>query len=170
MAQHRTRRWHTGSYGWWLDEWLYRDIPKGCLIEPFIGVGDALPVDYKIYVFHGVAAFVQVHLDRASGHRWVVHDLDWKRLSDDAPIIPRPSALAEMIRAAEALATDFSFARVDFYQPAAKPLFGEMTFYPGSGLDPFDPPELDTIMGAMWLDMPGVDAVRSTSGSSPLAA
>jgi len=39
---------------------------------------------------------------------------------------------------------------VDFYEVDGRPLFGEMTFYPGSGLEPFDPPELDLAMGEYW--------------------
>ena len=56
-----------------------------------------------------------------------------------------------MLSAAEELAHGFDFVRVDFYQPAEQPLFGEISFYPGSGLAPFDPPELDAAMGRLWL-------------------
>ena len=99
----------------------------------------------------GEATHVQVHLYRGGRHRWVVHDRHWRPIAPGAPAIPRPSALGAMIDAAEALASAFDFARVDFYQPAAQPLFGEISFYPGSGLDPFDPPELDAEMGRSWL-------------------
>ena len=147
----RAHRWLAKPYGGWLDEWGYRDIPRGILVEPFIGTGQALPIDYKVYVFGGRAAFVQVHLDRDHAHRWIVHDRDWRRFGGGPDAPPPPTALAAMLAAAETLATDFTFARVDFYQPGELPLFGEMSFYPGSGLDPFDPPELDAAMGAMWL-------------------
>jgi hypothetical protein len=30
-----------------------------------------------------------------------------------------------------------------------------MTFYPGSGLDSFDPPELDEALGRLWLARAG---------------
>jgi len=42
--------------------------------------------------------------------------------------------------------------RVDFYEIDGHPRFGEMTFYPGSGLDPFDPPALDAMLGDRWLN------------------
>lgn len=151
-AARLTRRWMRKPYGQWLDEWLYTQIPRGLLIEPFVGAGSALPVDYKVYVFGGQATHIQTHLDRGSRHRWFVHDAGWRALSASAPAITRPSALGAMLAAAEELARDFAFARVDFYQPGAQPLFGEVTFYPGSGLDPFDPPSLDEEMGALWLD------------------
>lgn len=147
----RTAGWMREPYGGWLDEWLYAHIDRGLLVEPFVGNGRTLPVDYKFYVFDGRATHVQVHLDRATDHRWWVYDTDWRALSARAPAIGRPSALSAMIAAAEEMARGFSFARVDFYQPATQPLFGEICFYPGSGLDPFDPPALDAEMGRLWL-------------------
>ena len=152
ILRQRAHRWLARPYGGWLDEWLYREIPRGLVVEPFIGAGRDLPVDYKIYVFGGRAAFVQAHVDREHDHRWVVHDRGWRPLDADAGAIARPSRLDDMLGAAEALARGFDFVRVDFYQPGDQPLFGEMSFYPGSGLDPFDPPELDVIMGGLWLD------------------
>ncbi|MGY4396300.1 hypothetical protein ACVWZA_001473 [Sphingomonas sp. UYAg733] len=147
----RANTWLEKPYGLWLDEWLYRHIPRGILVEPFIGTAGNLPVDYKFYVFGGQTAFVQVHLDREHAHRWIVHDRDWRPIRGGRSEVARPSALNAMIEAAEEMGRGFDFVRVDFYQPADQPLFGEMCFYPGSGLDPFDPPELDAMMGALWL-------------------
>ena len=62
-------RWMRREYGGWLDEWGYRDTPRGLLVEPLLNPDGALPVDYKIYVFGGQATHVQVHLDRAGKHR-----------------------------------------------------------------------------------------------------
>ena len=62
-----------------------------------------------------------------------------------------PKHLGTILDSAEKLANGFDFARVDFYEIAGEPRFGEVTFYPGSGLDPFDPPELDLAIGALWL-------------------
>ena len=55
-----------------------------------------------------------------------------------------------MVSAAAALARGHEFVRVDFYEAGGRPLFGELTFYPGSGLDPFDPVALDRVMGEHW--------------------
>lgn len=150
-AKQASEKWMHGRYGWWLDEWLYGEIPRGLLVEPFIGSSGQLPVDYKIFVFGGEATHVQVHIDRASRHRWIVHDRDWRPLVSGAPALQRPSGLNEMLAAAEQLASKFDFARVDFYQPKSQPLFGEMTFYPGSGLDPIKPNGLDQEFGRLWL-------------------
>lgn len=146
------RRWSRTPYGGWLSEWLYRDIPRGVLVEPFIGAGGVLPIDYKLHVFGGRVEYVQVHLGRGERHRWILFDRAWRRVSsptaDRDPA--RPATLARMIGAAEKLGQGFAYVRVDLYDGAAGPLFGEMTFYPGSGLDRFDPVSLDARLGEDW--------------------
>jgi hypothetical protein len=158
----KARRWMQTTYGSWLDEWAYRDIPKGILVEPFMGCGRELPLDYKFFVFGGRVEYIQVHLDRGKNpgwlahggvHRWIVFNRQWQRrssrTSDADPA--RPINLTRMIEAAEELGRGLDFVRVDLYEIDGHPLFGELTFYPGSGLDPFDPVELDQEMGTRWL-------------------
>ena len=153
-------KWRRKPYGLWLDEHAYREIPRGLIVEPLLGTRTMLPVDYKIYVFGGVARFVQVHIARQKAHRWFLFDTHWQQLSypEDgdapAPPPPQPFTLAAMLESAQTLAAPFDFARIDFYEIAEgnthRPKFGEVTFYPGSGLDPFDPIELDALLGAHW--------------------
>ncbi len=147
--------WMRSHYGFWLDEWGYRDVPRGLLVEPFVGPATRLPVDYKLFVFHGRVEAVQVHLDREHDHRWIVFDRDWRRLSPGRGEPRPPASLAAMIRGAEALGRDFDFVRVDFYDAQPTPRFGEMTFYPGSGLEPVRPAALDRHFGRLWLRPPG---------------
>lgn len=146
----RAARWVERRYGYWLDEWLYAVIPRGLLVEPFVGTGDRLPVDYKLFVFGGEVAYVQVHLTRERAHRWSVLDLDWRPMIPGGETPPRPASLPAMVAAAQELSRGFAFVRVDFYEVSGVPKFGEMTFYPGSGLDPVNPPHLDAVMGDLW--------------------
>lgn len=154
------RKWMRSDYGRWLDEWGYRGMQRGLLVEPLMGSGRTLPIDYKLYVFHGRVEAVQVHLDREHNHRWRLFDRSWRRLSsqkadhDPGP----PASLERMILGAEILAEGFDFVRVDFYDMQPVPRFGEITFYPGSGLDPFDPPELDLMLGRLWRRSPDREA------------
>jgi hypothetical protein len=154
----RAAKWARKDYGQWLDEWLYSQIPRGILIEPFIGAQGQLPIDFKIYVFGGVATHVQVHLERETGHRWMVFDRNWNRVSavtkDEDP--PPPKSLGRMLDAAELLSNGFDFVRCDFYEVDSRPVFGEMTFYPGSGLDKFNPIDLDAEFGRYWLAAGGL--------------
>lgn len=149
----RAERWASRRYGHWLDEWLYGQIEPGLLVEPFIGAEGKLPIDYKLFVFGGRVEYIQVHLDREHEHRWIVFDRSWSRLTPGPadPRLARPSSMLRMIDAAETLAAGFDFVRIDMYEICGRPLFGEMTFYPGSGLEKFDPPLLDMAMGEHWL-------------------
>ena len=151
-ARRRARRWTDLRYGYWLDEWAYAHIPRGLLVEPFVGQDGVLPVDYKCFVFGGRVEFVQVHLDRAGDHRWIVMDRSWRRASPTTgePDPPPPATLAGIVAAAEALAMGHEFLRADFYEIAARPVFGELTIYPGSGLLRVEPASLDRKMGEHW--------------------
>ena len=159
--------WLTHAYGQWLDEWHYRAARRMLLVEPFVGDPAKLPLDYKVYVFHGAARLVQIHFDRGTPeHRWVQYDRQWKRQSraDGQSEAVAPLTLDAMLAAAERLAGDHDFLRVDFYEIEGRLLFGEFCLYPGSGLDPFDPPELDLRLGAYW----GVPATRPAHVLGPI--
>jgi hypothetical protein len=177
IVMSQSRNWMRAPYGQWLDEWAYRDIPRGMLVEPFMGPGPDLPIDYKFFVFGGRVEFIQVHLGRGvkadwsrsrRGHRWIVLDRAWHRRSSltSDPVPKRPVYLQRMIEAAEELARDIDFARVDLYEIDGRPLFGEMTFYPGSGLDAFDPVALDRELGTHWIRARESAAVESQPQSN----
>lgn len=120
-ARTRTAGWNDMRYGRWLDEWAYAEVPQGLLIEPYVGRGDVLPIDYKLFVFGGRVAFVQVHLDRATAHRWIVMNREWTRASPPTsdPDPARPVALDELIDGAERLGHGHQFLRVDCYESPA---------------------------------------------------
>jgi hypothetical protein len=144
--------WLPQAYGRWLDEWHYTMARRMLLVEPFIGETASLPLDYKVFVFGGVAQCIQVHLDRASDHRWVQFDRHWQRLSAstaDADMAP-PHTLAAMLAAAEKIAGERDHLRVDFYEVGGMMYFGETCLFPGSGLDPFTPASLDAVLGRYW--------------------
>jgi hypothetical protein len=145
-----------------LGEWLYSKIEPQILIEPYLSSDDNCPLDYKFFVFGGRVEFIYVVTGREIVHG---HDVnvtfftrDWQRLPyqmshpvDQQPI-GRPAGLEAMIEAAECLAQDFSFVRVDLYEIDKKPLFGEMTFYPSSGLADFSPDSFSRELMQLWRD------------------
>ena len=148
-AREAAMGWIKRAYGGWLDEWHYGAARRLVLVEPYIG-GAELPIDYKVYVFGGRAALVQVHEGRGARHRWSQFDLDWRPLSTDPIAVEAPACLPEMIAAAEAMGEGEAFVRVDFYCEGGALKFGEYCLYPGSGLDPFTPDALDVELGALW--------------------
>ena len=144
--------WLAAPYGQLLDEWHYRAARPFLIIEPFLGTTDDLPIDYKFYVFGGRAELVQIHRGRGRHHRWSQWSRDGQLLShpDDAGGFNTPRSLPAMFEAAERLANERDFLRVDFYDFDGQATFGEFCLYPGSGLDPFDYDELDLRLGSLW--------------------
>lgn len=59
----------------------------------------------------------------------------------------KPKSLQEILKLAALLSKDLPFARTDFYIIDDKVYFGEITFYPASGLSPFNPEIYDRIFG-----------------------
>jgi len=139
-----------------LGEWAYLHIAPQIMVEPFVGAGDVLPWDYKFMVFSGRVEFIQVDTGRATVHRRTFFDRAWVRQPFELKYpaepanIPRPVNLNAMIEAAEVLAADFGFVRVDLYDVRNRPLFGEMTFYPDSGTGRFRPRLYDEQWGRLW--------------------
>lgn len=149
-ARRLAPKWLKSVYGQWLDEWHYGRAEQTLIVEPFIGPAVDLPRDYKVFVFGGVAHFIQVHIDRASRHRWVQYDRHWSKVSTSSDDLDQPLRLADMLDAAEKIAGRRDHLRVDFYEVAGRLWFGETCLYPGSGLDRFNPVALDETFGRLW--------------------
>ena len=151
-----SHEWRGSTYGAEYGEWLYSAITPGLLVEPFISPTQELPVDYKLWTFKGAVQFIQVDTDREHHHKRTMFDLNWNQLPftrgfpADTRAIPRPKSLDRMMEAAVILAENLQFARIDFYEISGNPLFGEITFYPGSGSQRFEPAEWDRKIGEMW--------------------
>lgn len=150
--------WMTQVYGRTFGEWLYGQIKPQLLVEPYISAVAVLPVDYKLWVFSGKVALIQVVSDRGTSEiaqafydiNWVRQPFTGKAINGVSSYAPPPNSMAKMVEAAETLAEDFSFVRVDFYEVNNQPIFGEMTFYPASGFSPFEPIIYDKHVGAFW--------------------
>jgi hypothetical protein len=149
-------QWLKTIYGRRSLEWAYAQLKPGLLVEPFVGRGEVAPPDYKLFVFGGRTAFVQVDLGRLQEHRQFFYDPEWKRQSFryicpyDPEEIPPPESLRQMVEAADKLGEPFGFVRVDLYEIEGKPYFGEFTFYPNGGQFTFKPPSTELRLGTMW--------------------
>ncbi|CAA9518304.1 MAG: hypothetical protein AVDCRST_MAG09-1878 [uncultured Sphingomonas sp.] len=146
--------WMVKPWQPYLHEHWYDRIPRQLLVEPLIGNGPLN--DYKLLVFNGRVHFVQVDSRRFTDHRRTFFSPLWElqpfrlRFERETDELPRPPHLRLMIELAERLGAGFDFVRVDFYDLPDGPLFGEMTFTPGAGCDPFYPPEYDLRLGELW--------------------
>ena len=143
-------------------EWPYKDVPRRIVAEQFLKNDAGGLTDYKIHCFGGVPKFILVCRDRftESGLTEDFYTAEWERMDLKRPHIPnakvpmdKPEKLAEMLMLAEKLSRDISFLRVDFYLVEGKIYFSELTFFPASGFEGFDPPEWDQTFGD-WLTLP----------------
>ena len=147
------------QFSWYQEtrEWAYKRIKPQILVEEFIENGsDTVPPDYKLFVFHGRAEIIQIHIDRFGTHRQRLFTRDWQQLDveleypDAAGDIPRPTNLGEMITAAERLGEGLNFIRADLYDVGSRIYFGELTVYPDGGCGRFSRPAFDRKLGDIW--------------------
>lgn len=138
-------------------EWPYKNVPKRIIAEKFITPSpneDDLP-DYKFFCFNGVPKYCQVIGGRNTTETIDFFDLNWNhqpfhepRKFPHADPQPQPPQHFElMIWLARKLAANKPFSRIDFYDVNGRVLFGEITFYPTSGMGGFDPKEWDYKFG-----------------------
>lgn len=136
-------------------EWPYKDVPHRIVAEAYLEDATGELRDYKLMCFGGKVEATFVCSDRFSekGMHLTVMDRDWQVLpikrkypavEDGAPC---PATYDRMVAFAERLAKDLPFMRVDFYEVNGRLYFGEITFFPGSGLEKFYPEEGDRWFG-----------------------
>lgn len=140
-------------------EWPYKDVEPLILAEKYLA--DNLQ-DYKFFCFNGEPRMILVCSERYSegGLREDFFDLNWIHLDVERAShpnsdlqIPPPHHLEEMKVLASKLSSNTYFSRIDFYEIEERIYFGEITFFPSSGLVGFQPAEWDRKLGE-WLQLP----------------
>ena len=143
-------------------EWPYKDIPRKIVCEQFMTNGGNELEDYKIHNFNGEPKFILVCADRFSQTgltedfytpQWERMDLKRPKIPNATKPIPQPEQLEQMLEFSRILAKDIPFVRTDFYVIDGKVYFGEITFFPASGMSPFAPASWDQTFGD-WLTLP----------------
>lgn len=146
-------------------EWPYKDVHRCIIAEKYIQNDDSEELtDYKFMCFNGKVKCIFTGTGRYSveGLKITFYDPNWNILpfkrhypAEKKPTA-KPKSLNEMISLAEKLSSNIPFVRVDFYEVNSRPLFGEMTFFPGSGFEEFQPEEWDNTLGD-WINLPSKD-------------
>ena len=83
------------------------------------------------------------------------YDKDWNHMNFVRPPFhgnsnthsERPASFETMLRLATQLSQGIPLVRVDFYSVNGRIYFGEYTFYPGDGFEPFEPEIWDRKLG-----------------------
>lgn len=150
------------NYYWIGREWPYKNVRPRIIAEEFMADDTNNELnDYKFMCFGGKvkASFVCSNRFSKAGLNVTFYDNDWKRLPftrhypASTTEIDKPKKYEEMVELAERLSQGIPFLRVDFYEIKGKIYFGELTFFPGSGFEEFDPNQWDEILGE-WIEIP----------------
>ncbi len=143
-------------------EWPYKNVPRKIVCEKFMSDGGEELADFKVHNFNGEPKFILVCADRfkASGLTEDFYTTSWEhmplkrpKLPNAASEAPRPEQLEEMLELSRKLAKDIPFVRTDFYVIDHKVYFGEITFFPSTGMAAFEPESWDETFGS-WLVLP----------------
>lgn len=147
-----------------LREWPYKNVTPRIIAEEFIpqfADSRAGLNDYKFFCFNGEPKFCQVKTHGNNKECIDIFDMNWSLLPfsclnprhKHAERIPeKPKNFETMVGLARELCVVARFSRVDFYNVDGKIYFGEITFYPASGMGVFTPREYDNIVGR-WLNV-----------------
>lgn len=137
-------------------EWIYKNIKPRIIIEKNMAtdVQNDL-IDYKYFCFNGKVELVLVCSNRKKKLNETWFDAKWNLLDlregacEIDKNIKKPINFNLMIELSEKLSKDIPFLRVDWYEIDGKIYFGELTFYPNSGREKFNPKKYDKILGDM---------------------
>lgn len=142
-----------------LREWPYKDVPRRIIAEKFLAPEKSLAPndlpDYKFFCFNGKVKFFKVDFGRFVEHHANYYSPEGELLEfgeqglepDPNYPIELPNNLKEMISLAEKLSANEPFLRVDLFNVNGNIYFGELTFYPASGMLPWTTEEADMKIG-----------------------
>ncbi len=144
-------------------EWPYKNVKPRILAEAYMEDAETAELrDYKFYCFDGKAKAVLIATDRQKEDekaKYDFYDMDFQHLDfrrgcqNSKKALKKPESFETMLKIVGTLSKGFPHVRVDLYEVDGKDYFGEMTFYPGNGMVPFDPEEWDYTFGS-WIKLP----------------
>jgi hypothetical protein len=155
----KMRRWLRTNYYLQNREWVYKDIKPRIICEKYLTDGESQNslIDYKFFCFNGEPTYCQVIRGRGENETIDFYDTEWNHMTfnglRELPMsttkYEKPKKYEKMIALAKELAGDFPFVRVDFYYVQDEIIFGELTFFPLSGMGKFTPDEWDFKLGEL---------------------
>ncbi len=153
-------RWLKRNFYYYGREWAYKDIAPRLICEKYLENDEFNElIDYKFYCYNNKPEVLFVCTGRfsAEGVRYNAYDIDWNRIyaykgKPSSPLaIEKPANLNAMIDIAGELCQGFPFIRVDLYSIKEQIVFGELTFYPDSGVRPFTPDKYNYFFGDLFI-------------------
>ncbi len=147
---------------WFGREWPYKGLKPRIIAEPYLEDSECEELrDYKFFCFNGVVKCFKVDFDRFISHHANYYSREGTLLEigeqvcppDHHKMIRIPDNIDEMIELAETLTQGYPFLRADFYDVDGNIYFGELTFFPDSGMGKFTYKDNDMLLGS-WITLP----------------
>ena len=161
-AKKTLKRFQHRRYFYQNREWPYKNVKPRIIAEQYMEDESEFELkDYKFFCFNGVPQFFKVDFGRYIEHHANYYDMDWNLLPfDELPYdrvedknILKPIDFDNMINIAQKLSKDIPFVRIDLYNVKGKIFFGELTFFPASGMAKYNPIEWDYKFGS-YINLP----------------
>ncbi len=149
-------------------EWSYKNIVPRIVLEKKLESKNGQPLlDYRLFCFDGILKLVMVNRgtatsegEHASGVQRSFYTPDFQRIPEitilgDLPSslnLDKPKEWDRMVDISQILSKPFAFCRVDLYNIDGKVYLSEMTFFPNSGVNCFQPHEWALRLGE-WIDL-----------------
>lgn len=142
-----------------LREWPYKNVKRRIIAEVLLtdDTYDDLP-DYKFFCFNGKPKYCQVIRNRNTKETIDFYDMDWNHMplvglnpiaENGSTQVARPLHLDNMIDICQNLSKGIPFSRIDLYIVNEKVFFGEITFFPASGMGRIRPEEWNYKLGGL---------------------
>ncbi len=157
----KARRWLRIKPRAFLDcEWGYRGIPRYLIAEPLLrGPGGEQALEVTVYTFHGRAAIIRPLSGRkfSDERRDAWFDLNGRQLALKTTDVKSfrmnldPKLRDKVVAIAETLSAGMNSLRVDFLVAADGPRVGELTPYSWGGRALWEKPEMDEMMGRLFI-------------------
>lgn len=135
-------------------EWPYKNVTGRIIAEPYLSDRNGQLNDYKFYCFDGKVKLMMMasgrftdsmyfdYFDESGNHQ----DITWgKPQNPVTPILPRN--FDKMKEIASKLSQNIPHVRVDLYDVDGNILFGELTFFDGSGFEKIYPERWNIMLG-----------------------
>ena len=143
---------------WYGREWPYKNIKPCIIAEKYMeNNGQNELIDYKFFCFNGQPKVVLVCSERFASNNMckTYFDENWNLLNimeanhriDKEQ--KKPQSFEKMKTISQKLAKGMPFVRIDFYEIEGSLYFGEIKFFPASGLEKFKPEKWNNIFGDM---------------------
>ena len=167
LQKKKIKKWFRENFYYYGREWIYKKIVPGIIIEKIIepkNKSHIVPRDYRFFCFNGKPKFIALDIgtyvskkttdsgELISDRKRNLYDLQWNFIEtvykhpNFNEKINKPAELDKMIVLASKLSKNLKFTRIDFYFEE-KIIFGEITFFPGNGMQPFHPKSYDIYFG-----------------------